>query len=88
MSDRNALIEAARAMGILAPEPTPEDIESIRTACQRHTPEPEGYIARAEWAERMMKTHRQIQCERCGLWAVWIPKEKPATVVRQAQEPK
>src|SRR5258708_6401232 len=36
-----------------------------------HEPEPEGYIARFEWAKLMGKTHKQSQCPDCGLWAIW-----------------
>lgn len=39
-----------------------------------HTPVPFGYIARAEWAERMAKTHRQTKCPGCGLWMIWVPR--------------
>lgn len=41
-----------------------------------HTPCPGGYVARAEWAEKKMRTHRCIRCPRCGLWAIWKPKPK------------
>lgn len=43
-------------------------------ACVPHTPAPEGYVARAEWAERMMLTHRQRRCPGCGLYQVWVRK--------------
>jgi hypothetical protein len=23
---------------------------------------------------RMMRTHRQVKCEGCGLWAIWVEK--------------
>lgn len=36
-----------------------------------HTPHPSGYIEHAEWAERMLKTHVQVQCPGCLLWAIW-----------------
>lgn len=44
-------------------------------ACIPHTPAPQGYVARAEWAERMSRTHEQRQCPGCGLWNIWTPKE-------------
>lgn len=48
--------------------------------CQRyHTPHPSGYAEHEEWAERMMRTHRQARCVGCGLWAVWIPKRSKLT---------
>jgi hypothetical protein len=37
-----------------------------------HTPTPEGYIQHAEWADQRMKTHTQIKCPGCGLYAIWI----------------
>lgn len=39
-----------------------------------HTPHPSGYIAHANWADRMKKTHRQVRCQTCGFWAVWVSK--------------
>lgn len=39
-----------------------------------HTPMPVGYIARQEWAKKMAKTHTQITCQACGMYAIWLPK--------------
>ncbi len=39
-----------------------------------HTPHPPGYVAHAEWAERMLRTHEQQRCPNCQLWAIWVPK--------------
>ncbi len=39
-----------------------------------HTPHPSGYVAHGEWAERMLKTHKQERCPGCGLWATRVPK--------------
>jgi hypothetical protein len=39
-----------------------------------HRTGPAGYLARADWAENMLKTHTQSQCTTCGLWVVWTPK--------------
>lgn len=44
-----------------------------------HTPCPEGYIARSEWAKSMSRTHRQTRCKVCGLFAVWVEREKKLT---------
>ena len=44
--------------------------------CQ-HTPCPEGYLRWHSWADRMAKTHRQVKCKMCGLWAIWIPRNAP-----------
>jgi hypothetical protein len=40
-----------------------------------HTLAPEGYIQWHAWAKRMNRTHRQIKCAGCGLWAIWIPRK-------------
>jgi hypothetical protein len=39
-----------------------------------HTPHPIDYMSHAEWAEGMLKTHRQVVCEGCGRLAIWVPK--------------
>lgn len=39
-----------------------------------HTDRPIGYAAWHEWARNMGKTHRQIRCDGCGLYAIWLPK--------------
>lgn len=39
-----------------------------------HTPAPAGYIQWHAWAERMAKTHAQMECKGCGRWAIWIPR--------------
>jgi hypothetical protein len=39
-----------------------------------HTPQPRGYVAWHEWAEKMAETHKQERCPSCGLWEVWVPK--------------
>lgn len=46
-----------------------------------HTPSPEGYMPWMDWAERMAKTHKQVKCPGCGLWAVWIKKPTRAAKV-------
>jgi len=42
----------------------------------KHTPCPNGYIAWHFWAERKEKKFKQIECPTCGLFKVWILKEK------------
>lgn len=39
-----------------------------------HTPHPKGFLAQAEWAERMNKTHTQERCIACGYFEIWVPK--------------
>lgn len=45
----------------------------------KHTPDPPGYLAWMEWAEKKAKTHDQHQCPTCGFWVIWKPKRKAAT---------
>lgn len=48
----------------------------LREACPRfldHTPMPEDYVMRSEWADEKAKTHRQVRCVGCNLFAIWIP---------------
>lgn len=52
----------------------------------RHTPEPESYVAWHLWADTMGKTHHQIQCVGCGLWAVWVPGAENPPAERRAEE--
>lgn len=40
-----------------------------------HTSCPEGYLEWHSWAEFMSKTHRQVRCCGCGLYAIWEPKK-------------
>lgn len=44
--------------------------------CEPHTPMPSGYIARSDWADRMMATHVQRECKGCGKYQVWEPKPR------------
>jgi hypothetical protein len=44
----------------------------------KHTPDPPGYVAWLEWAEKKAKTHTQHQCPKCGYWVVWKRKPKVA----------
>lgn len=53
--------------------------------CSQHTKQPDGYIERSNWAEMMSKTHTQVQCDQCGLWAIWI-RNSPPKKKRRAQE--
>jgi len=45
-----------------------------RTTCKDHTPCPDGYVARQSWAAKKDKTHKQIKCDQCGLFKIWIPR--------------
>ena len=38
-----------------------------------HTPHPSP-MQFGSWADEMSKTHDQIQCEVCDLWAIWVPR--------------
>jgi hypothetical protein len=39
-----------------------------------HTRMPEGYVERSMWATNMLRKYKQLQCKKCGLWAIWKPK--------------
>jgi len=41
-----------------------------------HTPRPEGYIQWRARAGEMAKTHRTIKCPGCGLYEIWVPKDR------------
>lgn len=43
-------------------------------SCKKHTPSPSGYIQWHCWAEIKSKTHRQIKCDECGLYKIWVKK--------------
>ena len=49
------------------------------TTCANHTVCPEGYLAWHAWAEKKARRHTQVQCDECGLWAIW--KRKPKSEV-------
>jgi hypothetical protein len=51
-----------------------------------HTPCPEGYLQWHEWARQASKTHAQVKCERCGLWAVWLPKAEARAINKSRLE--
>ncbi len=51
----------------------PEQIPKESDRCELHTKAPIGYIAWHEWAEKMIKTHTQRQCNGCGLYKIWEP---------------
>ncbi len=42
----------------------------------KHTKCPEGYLQWHAWAAKKMKTHTQVRCPSCGLFAIWVPKKK------------
>ncbi len=54
----------------------PSDVRVIpRASCpdaSKHTPCPERYLEWHEWAETMIKTHRQTQCSTCRYWVIWV----------------
>jgi hypothetical protein len=38
--------------------------------------EPEGYIEWHAWARKQGRTHKQKKCPGCGLFKIWVPREK------------
>lgn len=46
---------------------------------ERHTPEPmheSDYMGWHAWARRMSKTHKQLRCPKCGLFAIWVSRSR------------
>jgi hypothetical protein len=59
------------------PRKTKQSAAALADECPNranHTPCPTGYLQRYEWAQEMLKTHGQVQCPGCELWAIWVPK--------------
>jgi hypothetical protein len=46
-----------------------------------HTPCPVGYNDWDEWARIKSKTHRQITCQHCGRYVIWLPKAEARRVL-------
>ncbi len=40
----------------------------------KHTKHPAGYLQKYSWARRKVRTHRQVRCEGCGLFVIWVRK--------------
>lgn len=38
----------------------------------KHTPCPVGYLGWHDWAQKKAKTHKQVKCEHCELFAIWV----------------
>lgn len=36
--------------------------------------EPKAYLAWLDWAENKSKTHKQLKCELCGYFHIWVAK--------------
>lgn len=70
------------APSIIGGGPGPEPAVKPGQDCQDyHTHDaeyPAGHEARMRWLRKQSKTHKQACCPACGLWAVWIPREKPS----------
>jgi len=45
-------------------------------ARSKHSKEPEGYLQWHAFAEEKSKTHRQIRCQTCGLYVIWVKRKK------------
>lgn len=54
--------------------------EALCPNIEDHMPCPDGYIQWHAWAVEMNKTHKQRQCQGCGLWAIWEPRDQSATL--------
>lgn len=69
---------------ILFDDQTPVQQPGPTPKCQ-HTPAPVGYNQWHGWAARMGKTHDQVRCPHCALFAIWVPKQpKPPRATKRA----
>jgi len=41
---------------------------------EKHTECPKAYLSWHEWAKTMGRTHKQIKCDSCNLYTIWIKK--------------
>lgn len=55
--------------------PTVEDARLNCPSRVQHTPCPTGYFELACWAEKKLKTHRQVRCGGCGRYMIWVPRK-------------
>ncbi len=47
--------------------------------CQgKPDPRPRDYRERCEAAAKKEKTHRQVECEKCRLYLIWVPIDEDA----------
>ncbi len=55
------------------------DSDSRNTCPNReaHTQSPKGYLQWHGWAVAKVKTHKQVRCEGCNHFSIWVPKEAP-----------
>lgn len=56
------------------------------TCSHYHKSEPEGYVAKLEWLEKMSKRYKQVRCEKCGLYAIWKSKEVSDTTNKDSTD--
>ncbi len=47
---------------------------SPKYTCVDHNDGPSGYLGWHEWADKKSKTHRQVRCDECGRYHIWIKK--------------
>lgn len=43
---------------------------------ENHTPCPSGYLQWHDWAQKKSRRHKQIRCPDCGLFTIWIRRDK------------
>lgn len=58
----------------MADKPSPDLLVDARSPCPNqaaHTPLPSGYTDWHEAAEELARTHDQLRCPFCGLFAIW-----------------
>lgn len=80
-----ALPESAKDYGRTAEAGNERPSKRSCPNAAQHTPEPDGYLGWHAWAAKMSRKHRQVRCPECGLWAIWVPKGRPARRVLLAR---
>lgn len=58
------------------PPPAPPVGTFTHDKCPRrseHTACPTSILTWGTWARRKAKTHHQVRCEGCNLFAIWVP---------------
>lgn len=41
-----------------------------------HTKSPLGYLAWHEWAEKMSRRYKQVVCDGCGRYSIWVARDE------------
>lgn len=59
------------------PTQTVKDLEANCPNKKKHTKgQPEGYLEWQDWAAKKDLTHKQIKCDGCGLFVIWVKRRQ------------